>query len=139
MEVLISVAIITVVGMALMQIASNNTKLIQFILEKKGLNNYVSIVAPVIERGDNKRERILDDIVSETYTIAEDETHRVLKEKKIKIFHDETYRYSIYDSAGNSPDGNSGERKVLLTLEFSKFRISDGNQNAFWHRITAGK
>lgn len=139
MEVLVSVAIITVVGMALMQIASNNTKLIQFILEKKGLNNDVSIVAPTIERGDNKREKALDDIVREIYTIPQDETRRALKEKKIKIYHDEDYRYRIYDTTDDSTNVNNGERKVLLTLEFDKYRISDGKQNAFWHRITATK
>lgn len=134
MEVLVSVAIITVVGLALMQISANNNKLIRYILEKKNLDNIVSMVAGSIEKKHHRTERALYDLMK-PMTINHDESLKLLKESKISIFADSVHRHEIYSNPSEVDVQRGKGKELLMSLEISKYRISDGHQNAQWYRL----
>ena len=68
MEVLASVAIISIVGMALLQVAANNSQLIIHILNKT-IHDSVSHLAEHIRETDNRREREPYEVIRQKYEI----------------------------------------------------------------------
>lgn len=133
MEVLASVAIITVVGLALLQIASNNTRLITYILEKKSINNVVSILAGHLGKTDNKSEKELYETIRKEFDIKNDEVRKDLKNVKFTVIYDGAEKFELF----KDPVLQSQESPPpVIPLDISRYRISNGEQNAVWHRIT---
>lgn len=83
MEIIIAVIIISIVGVALLQVDSNSHKIYTKIFHRTKANQNSSIVFIDFSEKIDKKELQVSEILKERYFIDNDDILKVLKEKKI--------------------------------------------------------
>ncbi|NWF66105.1 MAG: type II secretion system protein [Campylobacterales bacterium] len=129
-EILVAVAIISVVGLALLQSGANNTKLINYMNEKKEMKELFSIVLLNSNEQWHNREKTLYDFVSKKFNIDDDDIRKELKEIRIDYKDDEFSRLDLFadtDSAQNQLDTRANnintDKNDLINTDDFDFKI----------------
>jgi len=120
-EVMVSVVIISVVGLALLDISSKNTKIISFLHTKRELPLALSIVGFHGDADLNKLEKSLLDIVDNSYNIQSQRLKAYLDQKKI------TYKEESVDRVdfGQNEDGESSGLTRQIEIYKQEVRLGD--------------
>lgn len=121
-EVIISVVIISVVGMALLELSSKNTKLISFLEKKREVPIALSIISYHGNADINNLEKTLYDIVEKEYTIESDRLKKYLDSKKV-LYREESI--DRIDFGSNSEEGQ--EIDLTQQIEIYKQSIKSGD------------
>lgn len=120
-EILIAAAIISVVGLALLQSGANNTKLINYMNEKKEMRELFSIVLLNSNEEWHNREKRLYDFVEKKFNIDDDDIRRELKDIKIDYKDDEFSKLNLF---GDS-DSEMEDRANNLNINEDEFINKD--------------
>ncbi|MCV6607162.1 MAG: prepilin-type N-terminal cleavage/methylation domain-containing protein [Campylobacterales bacterium] len=123
-EVLVSVIIISIVGLALLDMANKNTKMIGFLATKKEVPMILSVYGFHGEPDLDNLEKNLYDVISKNYTIDSLSFKNYLNSKKILYKEDEVERKQIFD----------GEQFSII-----KQTVSSTNQGGFLYTLRTEK
>jgi prepilin-type N-terminal cleavage/methylation domain-containing protein len=122
-EVLVSVVIISVVGLALLDMANKNTKMIGLLSKKKEIPAILSIYGFHGNPDLNNLEKNLYDVVSKSYKIDSSPLKEYLNSKKVLYKEELISRQHILDTQ----------------LEKEKQKISSSNEGGFLYTIRVDK
>ena len=140
-EVLMSIAIISIVGLALLQLNANSTKMINYLFEKGGTNEHISILSINLDEDLDKKNKSLYEIIERKYNIKNDDIRKSLKAIEYDIKYTEISVTDLLeeDTEDNelvNNDDENTENQPSLILTISKISISNNKQGAYLHYMT---
>ena len=110
-EVLISVTLLAVVGVALMQVAANSKKGFSYLVKKISFDEKSSIALTHHNKKYHKATKDLYSFLSNEYNITDDDFIRILKEEKLSY---EQKNFSVINPFAT--DENESEENEFLKL-----------------------
>ena len=137
-EVMVAVIIISVVGLSLLQINANHTKVFRFALDRIETNQLASIYINHYSDKLEIRDHTLLDIIKENYgEITNDELRERLDSIKASVKRDEVERVSLFGESSSSDEEeneeffeqseesvNAGMEEILIERVAVKFENS---------------
>lgn len=139
-EVLVAASIIAVVGLALLQTHSNNTKLINRMSGQYHIKDEFSFVLLNAQTKWDGSTKSLYDIISSKFTIKDDETIKWLKNKKVSYDQDELSSIDLLetdlDDLVSSMDGIDKSDLPDITLLVDKVTMDSSSGSAFGYTIS---
>ena len=113
-EVLFSVVLISIIGLALLQSSENNTKLLRYKLKREKFIELSSIFALHMRDELHNKSKTLYDLLQKDYKL-DDETRKMLKRKKYLLRADEVDTIHLQ---------NSADAKRSIDLDIKRYSIS---------------
>ena len=141
-EILISVMIVSVVGLALLQVSSNNTKMLNYIHKKSEITLLPSAIISHADENDHNRKLYMYDLLRKSYPrLDNDDVISILREYE-PIYKEEiisTIDLSEEDSENQDDeygyyDDSSNENPIVITI--SKISISFENQSTYLYKLS---
>jgi competence protein ComGC len=140
-EVLISITIISIVGLALLKLNANSTKMINYLSEKSGTNEHISLFAVNLNEDLHNKKKSLYEIIEKKYNIRNDDVRKALKNKEYNIKYKEIsvtnlLEEDVEDNELVDENANDEESQASLILTISKISISNEKQGAYINYMT---
>lgn len=132
MEVLVSIAILSIVGMALMQAGISSTGIIGHVEKKREIGRLATLAALHGKVDYHKTDRFLSDFLDGEYSISNDQIRRELKDRR--VFYTQTVATTVEFGETNTTDAEGGSAP-LVQFDIYKIRISEGDVGGFYYRL----
>ncbi len=116
-EVLVATIIASIAGMALLQMNANNTHLFKQIQYRSGNSEMLSLIALHSDVKYNRTTKTLDDMLGNTYTIANDDLRKYLKETRIDYSEKVIELITFGASEEETPDVSMADQEMAMTQE----------------------
>ncbi len=112
-EVIVSVLLISIVGMALLEISSKNTRVISFLEKKREVPIALSFIAFHGTPDGNNLEKTLLDIIDADYNIESDRLKRYLESKKVLYKERSVDRINFGESEESEDSGMTQQIEIF--------------------------
>ncbi len=129
-EVLISVVILSIVGVGLMQISINSKKNYEFLRDKSRFDRLSSIAFMHNSNEFHNQEKSLYRFIEDSYDDVDDEIRKYLDEIKVNYSQEEFSTLSFGDDENSTQ--NSG---MNLTLIYEKISLYNKKNSTFAYKI----
>ncbi len=116
-EVLVATIIASIAGMALLQMNANNTHLFKQIQYRSSNSEMLSLIALHNDVKYNKTTKTLDDILDNTYTIANDDLRKYLKETRIDYNEKVIELITFGASEEETPDVSMADQETTMAQD----------------------
>jgi len=133
-EVLISVTLLVIVGVALMQVAANSKKGFSYLEKKISFDEKSSIALTHHDKKYHKKTKDLYTFLSRDYNITDDELIKILKEEKVSY---EQKNFSVINPfAVDENESETDEEEITdqsLIINVDKISVfnKEGSINAY--------
>ncbi len=138
-EVLVSASIIAVVGLALLQTHSHNTKLMDRMSSKYHIKKEFSLVLLNADKASDGSSKRLYDMLKGKYKFTDDDTIRWLKDKKIDYKQEEFSQVKLLESDLEDFISSVGDIDKAslpdITLAIDKITANSSNGSSLGYTI----
>jgi prepilin-type N-terminal cleavage/methylation domain-containing protein len=140
MEIMIAVIIISVVGLALLQVNSNSNNLYTIIFDRTKENQIATVGFVEFSDETDKKEQIVYEALKERYEIDNDDIMQDLKEYKIYTAQTLVNSISFSDEENSEEDEeNSKSKKFTIDIYSINTKVNENSNRNIYSITTSGE